>query len=307
MEDGNSIPLVTAVLVCWNHAKFVRKAVESVFAQTYPNIELFVFDNGSTDGSREELQRLRSEREFNLFFQDNIGLVPALNLGLEKSNGKYLACLSTDDVWLPDKTAVQVSYLEENPDVHLVAGQIESIDADGNAGPFPTIRRPGEPTFAQLMTEGNLVPGPTIMCRIATLKALGGYDPTLKIEDYPLVLKLTRRGMRVVVLPQSLTLYRFHGSNWTAGSLEKELLEVGAQYRDLPEYRGFYARHFPLSFWRLVLDGRKRDAIRLLFSEPVPLTWRNFGKGALRMLIPYSLVLLVRSLRQKLKKHAVVR
>ncbi len=299
MADTEALPLVTAVLVCWNHVRFVRKAVESVFAQTYPNIELIVFDNGSTDGSRAELEKLRAEREFTLVLQDNVGLVRALNRGLALCKGKYIACLSTDDIWLPDKTALQVHFLESHPDVHLVAGQIESIDADGKLSAVPTVKRSGEPTFKELMTRGNYVPGPTTMCRIDTLNALGGYDESIRIEDYSLVLKLTYRGMRVVVLPQSLTLYRFHGANWSARSLEAELLEVGAAYRHTPEYRDFFRFHFPLTFWHLAKDGSKMSALRLLLSEPVPWTWANVGRGFVRLAIPYSLVRLVRKLRAK--------
>ena len=299
MGDTEGLPLVTAVLVCWNHVRFVRKAVESVFAQTYPNIELIVFDNGSTDGSRAELENLRSEREFTLVLQDNVGLVRALNRGLALCKGKYFACLSTDDMWLPDKTAIQVDFLESNSDVHLVAGQIESIDADGKLSAVPTVKRSGEPTFKELMTRGTYVPGPTTMCRVDTLKALGGYDESIRIEDYSLVLKLTYRGMRVVVLPQSLTLYRFHGANWSARSLESELLEVGAAYRHTPEYRDFFRFHFPLTFWHRAKEGEKMSALRLLLSEPVPWTWANVGRGFVRLAIPYSLVRLVRKLRAK--------
>jgi alpha-1,3-rhamnosyltransferase len=290
---------VTAILVCWNHARFVRKAVESVFAQTYPNLELIVFDNGSTDGSRAELEMLRSEREFVLILQENVGLVRALNKGLALSRGKYIACLSTDDIWLPGKTAIEVEYLEAHPDVHLVAGQIESIDADGKLSAVPTVKRWGEPSFAELMTAGNYVPGPTTMCRASTLRSFGGYDESIRIEDYSLVLKLTHRGMRVVVLPESLTLYRFHGSNWSAGSLEAELLEVGAPYRKEPEYRAFYRFHFPLTFWRLAKDGRKRDAWRHLLSEPVPRTWANLGRGLFRLAVPFQLVQIARRLRAR--------
>ena len=304
MAGTSSLPRVTAVLVCWNHVRFLRKAIESVFAQTYPNIELIVFDNGSTDGSRAELEKLRAEREFTLVLQDNVGLVRALNRGLGMCTGDYIACLSTDDIWLPEKTAIQVDFLGRNPDVHLVAGQIESIDADGKLSAVPTVKRSGEPTFAELMTRGNYVPGPTTMCRVSTLKRLGGYDESIRIEDYSLVLKLTYLGMRVVVLPESLTLYRFHGSNWSAGSLEAELLEVGRAYRHTPEYAAFYRFHFPLTFWRLVKDGQKMAALRLFLSEPVPWTWDNVGRGLLRLPIPYVLIRLVRRLREKLARVA---
>jgi alpha-1,3-rhamnosyltransferase len=296
-ESATRRPLVTAILVCWNHVRFVRAAVESVLQQTYPRIQLIVFDNGSTDGSRRELEAMRDEYRFTLVLQDNVGLVRALNRGLAMAEGEYIATLSTDDVWLPHKTESQVDYLTAHSDVQLVAGQIESIDAEGELSPVPTVKRWGEPTFAELMTKGNYVPGPTVMCRTAILRELGGYDESVRIEDYTLVLKLTHLGYRVVVLPESFTLYRSHGANWTAKSVDPELHELGALYRDTPEYRGFYRLHFPLSFWRLVKDGHKLKALRLLFSEPVPWTWANVGRGLVRMAIPYGLVRLVRVLR----------
>jgi len=298
-EHGSDTPrpLVTAVLVCWNHVRFVRAAVESVLQQTYPNIQLIVFDNGSTDGSRLELEALRAEHGFTLILQDNIGLVRTLNRGLALAQGEYIAGLSTDDIWLPRKTEIEVDYLTKHPDVQLVAGQIESIDENGRPNPVPTVKRWGEPTFAELMTRGNYVPGPTVMCRVSALRDLGGYDESVRIEDYTLVLKLTRRGDRVVVLPDSLALYRSHGANWTGKSIDPELHEMGALFRDTPEYRGFYRFHFPLSFWRLVKDGHKRQALRLLVTEPVPWTWANVGRGMVRMAIPYWVVRLVRSLR----------
>ena len=300
-------PRVTAVLVCWNHVRYVRAAVESVLQQTYPNIQLIVFDNGSTDGSRRELEALRDAHGFTLVLQDNIGLVRTLNRGLAMAEGEFIAPLATDDAWLPHKTALQVGYLRAHPDVELVAGQIESIDAEGRPSPVPTVKRSGEPTFTELMTKGNYVPGPTVMCRVATLRALGGWDESVRIEDYTLVLKLTYLGYRVVVLPDSLTLYRSHGFNWTAKSVDPELHEMGSLYRHTPEYRDFYRFHFPLTFWRLVKDGRKREAMRVLFSEPVPWTWANVGRGLVRMAIPYSLIRGYRVLRGRPPEGELVR
>ena len=88
-------PRVTAVLVCWNHVRFVRAAVESVLQQTYPNIQLIVFDNGSTDGSRRELEALRDVHGFTLVLQDNLGLVRTLNRGLAMADGELIAPLAS--------------------------------------------------------------------------------------------------------------------------------------------------------------------------------------------------------------------
>jgi len=288
-QDEGS-PLVTAVLICWNHKRFLRNAVRSAIEQTYEPIELLIFDNGSTDGSREELVELQREFGFALVCQDNIGLVRTLNRAMSLAKGKYLAPLATDDVWLPDKTDRQVSFLEAHPDVELLSGQIECIDAEGRRINPPLVIRPGDVTFGDLMAYGCFVYGPTVMCRIETLRSIGGYDETLRIEDYSLALKLTHEGRRVVSLPDVLTLYRRHENNWTVGSVDSELEEIGHRYRNTPEYPSFYRRNFPLTFWRLVADGEKGKALRILISEPVPWTWENVGRGMLRMMIPYWLI-----------------
>jgi len=292
-------PLVTAVLVCWNHERFVREAVLSAVHQTYRAIELIVFDNGSTDGSRRELLALQQEHGFTLICQDNIGLVRTLNKALSMARGKYFAGLATDDIWLPEKTAREVAFLEANPDVDLVGGQIECIDAEGRRIYPPLVVRPGDVSFGDLMTYGCFVYGPTVMCRTEMLRAIGGYDESLRIEDYSLALKLTYEGRRVVSLPDVLTQYRRHGNNWTAGSVDPELAEIGNRYRDTPEYRIFYRRNFPMTFWQLVADGRKREALHTLLTEPVPWTWANVGRGLVRMLIPYAFIRAYRALKGK--------
>jgi alpha-1,3-rhamnosyltransferase len=271
----------------------------SALQQTYRRIQLIVIDNGSRDGSRRELSALRERHPFELILQDNVGLVGALNRALALAEGKYFATLATDDVWLPQKTATQVEFLEAHADVDLVGGQIECIDAEGRRLDLPLVVRPGDVTFADLMRHGCFVYGPTAMARTATLREIGGYDPSLRIEDYSLALRLTHEGRRVFALPDVLTRYRRHGANWTVGSIDPDLAQIGERYRHTPEYRWFYRRNFPLAFWRLVADGRKTEAWRTLWREPVSWTWSNVGRGLVRMLIPYSLVRAYRTLSGK--------
>ncbi len=298
-SEGAGTPpsLVTAVLVCWNHERFVRAAVLSALNQSHSNIELIVIDNGSTDGSRRELESLRSDHDFRLICHDNIGLVPALNQALKIASGKYFATLATDDIWLVDKTSKQVAFLDANVDVDLVSGQVRVIDSNDQPAGRHKLERPGEASFADLMALGCFVYGPTIMCRTQALRDLGGYDESVRIEDYSLALRLTYEGRRVVVLGDDLTLYRRHSSNWTAGSIAPELAEIGEKFRHTPEYRDFYRHHFPLTFLRLVRHGHKLEALRLLRREPVPWTWENIGRGMVRMLIPYSLIHAFRRLK----------
>jgi len=283
-----SLPAVTAVLVCWNHERFVRQAVLSALQQTYPNVQFIVFDNGSTDGSRRELEALAREYSFTLVFQDNIGLVRALNKGLSLASGKYFAPLATDDVWLPDKIERQVMFLEANPDVHMVCGGIQAIDENDHDLGFAA-NRPGEVTFKGLMRNGCSVQGPTVMSRTDTLRHVGGYDENVRVEDYAMALRFTHDGHRVVCLDEVYTKYRRHGKNWTSRPIWPERIEIGYTYRHDPEYAAFVRCNLR-GYFRWLAGQRKGDALRLMLKEPIAWTWDDVGVGLIKLMVPASVL-----------------
>jgi alpha-1,3-rhamnosyltransferase len=291
-------PLVTAVLVCWNHERFVEAAVRSVLAQSYGNIQLIVFDNGSTDGSRGILQQLEREHGFKLVLQENIGLVRTLNLAMRMAEGQYFAVLATDDIWLPGKTRTQVDYLQAHPAVALVIGAIKTIDAEGRpvdrANPMPHFE--GEVRFEDLLKQRKTTNGPTVMCRTDTLREIGGYDEDIRIEDAALAMKLTSKGHRVVGLPDVLTLYRRHGANWTAQQpLWPDVCDIGKKYcRSPAEYRWFVRHRLSRTFRRLA-GTQKAEAIRMLRNQPILWPSIHIAIGLLKLAMPMPLL----SLRPK--------
>lgn len=287
---------VTAVLVCWNHAPFVRQAIESAVGQTRRPQQILVFDNGSTDGSREILKQLEQELGVTVICQDNVGLVRTLNRGLAMATGEFFAMLATDDAWQREKTNLQAAFLEQHADVHMVSGQLRIVDERGVPMDFPNEARPGSVSFADLMTEGNRVFGPTVMCRTATLRDLGGYDETLRIEDYSLALRFASRGLGIRVLPEVLADYRRHGSNWSNKPLTGELAEIGHRYRDRPEYRAYVRYHFPQRFRALVESGERRAALRWLAREPIEWSWPNLGVGSVKFVVPRRVIGLMKKL-----------
>jgi glycosyltransferase involved in cell wall biosynthesis len=288
------------VLVCWNHERFVRAAVLSVLSQTHRNIQLIVFENGSTDSSRAILEELQKTHDFTLVCQENVGIVRALNAGLKVARGEYFTILATDDIWLSDKVERQVAFLRRHPDVHMVSGLVTAIDENDAEMAFPMSVRTGEVTFADLMARGNNVLGPTVMCRTSTLRNVGGYDESVRIEDYSLALRMTHEGHRVVALNEVFTRYRRHSGNWTARSLYPDVRAVGQRYRHLPEYRDFVRHNMHRTFRRLAATGQKRAAMELLRSEPIPWTWDDVGVGFIFLLAPAPVIALFRRVKASL-------
>jgi alpha-1,3-rhamnosyltransferase len=283
-------PKATQVIVCWNHAAFVEQAIHSALNQTYTNTELIVFDNDSKDGSAEIIRKLGTAYPFQFVQQENIGLIRTLNKGLRLAEGKYFTYLSADDRWLPDKTERQVAYLEARPEIHTICGRMEAIDENGNGIPYAVNNgEPGEVTFQSLMLTGCSVQGPTVMHRTETLRQLGGFDESVRVEDYAAALQFTSAGHRVVNTGETYTLYRRHGDNWTSKPIYHDRWLVGQRFRHTPEYVGF-VRHNLAGYFRWLSGHRKRDALHLLRTEPIAWTWSDVGVGLIKLFIPSSIV-----------------
>lgn len=110
-------PLVSVVMSCYNHAPFVADAIESVIGQSYKNIEFLVADDGSSDDSVEVMKRYSEYFTEEHYFEDNIG--ERFTLLMNRSRGKYIALINSDDLWEKDKLALQVKYMEEHEECEV--------------------------------------------------------------------------------------------------------------------------------------------------------------------------------------------
>jgi alpha-1,3-rhamnosyltransferase len=284
-EGLNELPLVTVVLVCWNHRPYLEAAVRSALEQTYSRIEIIAYDNGSTDGSGEALSELSEFHGFKLIRQDNIGLVSTLNDALRRASGQYFATLATDDIWLPEKIERQVLHMQQNPSIHMLSGAMEVIDASGRSTGTIVKSAPGEKSFERLMSEGCSVHGPTVMCRTETLRALGGYDARTRIEDYAAALHFSKSGYRVVVLDEVCAKYRRHSTNWTGKNIWLDRRELGRIFHKTPQYRS-YVKHNLRGYFRYLSGRDKRAAIELLLNEPIAWSWSDIGIGLFKLMVP---------------------
>ena len=111
-------PFISVVIPTYNRTQQTIAAIESVLAQTYPNLEIIVVDDGSTDGSVEAIQRFISQRtngrhQISLLSQPNQGASIARNTGIAKARGEYIAFLDSDDLWAPEKLEWQLQALEQ--------------------------------------------------------------------------------------------------------------------------------------------------------------------------------------------------
>src|SRR5690606_13753394 len=122
-------PLVSIVIPAYNSAPFLAVTLDSVFAQTYPNIEVVVVDDGSKDDSARGVEPYRERLVYHR--QDNQGLAGARNVGFELAKGEFIAWMDSDDLCAPERIAVQAAYLVHNPQVVAIGSDFAAMDASG--------------------------------------------------------------------------------------------------------------------------------------------------------------------------------
>lgn len=209
-------PLVSVVIPCYNHEQFVQDCIQSVIDQTYKNIELIIIDDGSNDGSVakiEEMIELCKERftHFEFRHRPNKGLSATLNEALEWCRGKYFAAIASDDILLKEKTKNQFDFIENHSNCVAVFGGVHIINSENKV-----IRSIIDPlkkyTFNEIFMHQHNLPAPTAFILRESLIKAGGYDSSIKIEDWYMWLRISQLG-DIFYLPQVFSCYRDHQDN----------------------------------------------------------------------------------------------
>ena len=123
--------LVTVYITNYNYGAFIEQAVESVLHQTLQDFELIIIDDGSTDHSREIIERYERQSQISAIFQQNKGLNITNNIALRASRGKYIVRLDADDYFHPTALEKLSSKLESDPQLGLVFPDYYMVNADG--------------------------------------------------------------------------------------------------------------------------------------------------------------------------------
>ncbi|GAA4444224.1 glycosyltransferase family 2 protein [Pontibacter saemangeumensis] len=196
-------PLVSIVCLCYNHARFLREALDSVLAQTYPNMEVIVVDDCSTDGSVSIIREYIAKHPHMQFVSTghNRGNTAAFNIGWRASHGDYIIDFATDDVLLPERVAQQVEAFEKLDQTHgVIYTDAVYINDDSTPIGYHYRRRqdgqldayaPSGDVFSDLLGKYIICP-PTMMVRRRVFEALNGYDETLAYEDFDFWVRSSR-------------------------------------------------------------------------------------------------------------------
>ena len=228
-------PRVSIVLAVHNQARWLPETLASVRAQTMPDWELVLVDDGSTDATAEIAARATADSRIRHLTGSRRERAAARNRGIAATSADLIAFLDGDDLWHPEKLARQLERLAAAPDAALCYTVARYVDADDR--PLP-IRRPPVPVegavFPALVRANRMILS-SVVVRRAVLDRVGTFDdalPVLGCEDWDLWLRIAR-GHPLAVVPEELTRYRVHGDNTPqAAVLASGIAVLETLYRD---------------------------------------------------------------------------
>lgn len=196
---------VSIVIPAFNHAEYLGKAIDSVLAQTFRDVELLVLDDGSTDSTRQVLAAYG--KRFHWETQTNMGQAATLNKGWAMTRGDVIGYLSADDCLHPDCVCKSLDVLNADPSVILTYCDFELVDEGSSR---VSIVRAPEYCYADMVINGVCPPGPGAFFRRSAHERIGGWDTSYRrIPDYEYWLRLGATGA-FRRIPEVLASYRMH-------------------------------------------------------------------------------------------------
>ena len=215
----NDSAMISVIVPVYNRAHLVTKTVASILGQTYRNIEIILINDGSTDDSLEIIQALQlgNPGVIHIIDQENQGQTIARNQGIKKANGKYIAFLDSDDLWLPDKLEHQIPLFDQG--VGLVYGGVEFINECGETTGFD----PCDPSvqgniYPQLLVKNRMTGGSVVVLSEA-LATVGLFDPEFKAaENWDLWLRICKE-YQARLVNKPVMKYRLHQNNMSKDAL----------------------------------------------------------------------------------------
>lgn len=265
------LPKVSIVIPAYNASNYLAEAIDSALAQTYPNIEIIVVNDGSKDDGATERIALSYGDKIRYFHKENGGSSSALNTGIANMTGEWFSWLSHDDLYVPYKVETQISYLnslaldEEEIYRQVLFSASDLIDGEGRL-----IRRADEKESLEMQKHIKDLPGNEYLVAEPTrytfhgcsclvhkrvFEEIGAFDETLRLlNDRDLWYRVHVGGYRVHFIPEALAIGRIHGAQVSKS--------IGYSYHN-PEQDMFWKRsldwlleHYPHEKELFFLFGR---------------------------------------------------
>lgn len=305
------MPRVTAVIACHNGEAFIRKAIASVLAQTYTDLEVVVADDGSRDGSAAIVESFGPPVRLIRVAHGNTQATR--NAAIVASDSEFVGILDQDDAWWPQKLARQLARLDADPRLGLCYTDTRGVDPQGREipeghNPLPV---PKDQTDALgRLLRLNLMAASTVLLRRSALERVGRFDPAYHLcGDWDLWLRVAQQ-YPIAAVPEVLIDYCWHGGNLSRGRLALLQESIAVQDTALARIRGDtrwsvdagLSPYLPAARRKLAArcselglllarDGRRADALpwharALALSPWTPRAWSRWVRALVVPRIP---------------------
>lgn len=297
-------PLVSVIIPCYNHEKYIAQCVQSVVNQTYANMEIFVLDDGSTDGSLAIIKALADKHGFFAESHYNMGISATLNKGIKQyAKGKYICIVASDDYWEETKVEKQVAFYEQHPEMGFIFGRTWLVDDDNRflgydanlpIANYQVFREQLSNQYAPIcnfetLVYGNFIPALTVMIKKALLEEVGYFDEQSAIEDWDMWVRLANK-YSFAFQNEFLGFYRVHDSNI---SNDHPKMKTARNYlikkwrEDIPQSNRFLDN---ILLWEIAdncITNKKRAAQLIFPNMHLFFKYKSFRKSFRRLFLKF--------------------
>lgn len=287
-------PLVSIVIPVYNGSNYLAEAIDSALAQTYPNCEVVVINDGSSDGGATEAVALQYGERIRYFAKENGGVASALNKGIEMMRGEYFSWLSHDDLYTPDKVAHAVEALQTVPDPlrTIVVCDLDLIDASGKL-----IYRPVKKSVSGLFSgrevflkylKGLSIGGCNLLIRKELFELYGRFENLRAVQDVECWTRFMLNDCSFIFIEDRDVKNRVHAQQVTQRQQhlfknEKELLGVLIS-------KMLYQLNADNHLWMALLKQQLIEGHNKAVKSIIGLTKNNYT-GIRLFYVPYSFFL----------------
>lgn len=205
------MPLLSVIIPVYNGEYFIQEAIESVFRQGYPHLEVLVVDDGSTDETALKVKSFKERVRY--FHQENQGPGVARNMGIKNTSGEILSFLDVDDLWPESRLNMLMKKFEENPDLEIVLGHTISEALPGAGKVEPNFLKPYViPSFGSGLFKREV------------FKKVGMIDAELRFsEDQDWFMRTKEQNVAMIIIKDVVLIQRIHGNNMTKNTAWKDV------------------------------------------------------------------------------------
>jgi len=287
-------PVVSVVIPTYNHAQFLKAAIQSVLDQTFADWEAIIVNNYSEDETVGLVASFKDPRIRLVNFRNHGIIAASRNHGIGLARGKYIAFLDSDDTWYPEKLSHCVARLESGCDV-VCHGEVWVKEG---SQPRKVFYGPLERTkYLSLLYDGNCLSTSAIVVKKSALDRVGVFDEDARMvtaEDYELWLRLAKDGCRFALVGEILGEYRLHGGNQSKAvmrNFQAELAVLEKHFAGIAD-RGLTSRlrtqrRIALAYYAaargMQAEGNHTGAMKLLLRSWItyPLILRQYAAAAI--------------------------